>query len=84
MPPSSPSSLDGTRRPYSEQDFALYEKLLKQGASKHMANMCVSEVSSWLTMALEARDGQVKDYCVRSAWACCDKYLEEMRKNQNY
>ena len=65
-------------------DFDLYEKLLKQGASKHMANMTISEVASWLNMSLETRETHVREYCVRSALAVCQKYLEEMRNTQNY
>lgn len=65
-------------------DFDLYEKLWKQRASKHMANMTISEVASWLNMSLDARGTYTREYYVRSALAVCQKYLEEMRNTQNY
>lgn len=64
--------------------FPLYEKLWREKARKHMANMTITEVAKWLEMAQSAKETSDKDSFLRSARMACDLYINEMRNNKDY
>lgn len=64
--------------------FPLYERLWREKARKHMANMTIAEVAKWLEMAESSKDLENKASFIQSAKKACDLYINEMRANNNY
>ena len=70
--------------PTDDQLFQVYEKLWREKARKHMANMAITEVAKWIEMAQASKHQVDKDKHLGSAALVCELYINEMRFNKDY